>query len=1048
EIFSSGNMAQQLLPYKLQPPKNLSALHKTSVELGYPDFYPPKPGQDEDQMTEENVQQGFTGAPFVVRESISAQDMMLDDIRDPKGLENLGEFMTDIMRRKHQINTFEESSPYTVPQIVWMSAESRDEWLRKLAGNSPLKELAKSVPRVYESSHVEGVTLLELVTQHRVPLARATWFTKIVGINLINSRTTHQDNSNNATQEHKKNWNATFHTFIQKQGRDYDPDKWRYRHFDDGLLDQRILRATLDSLDRADHLNTIIWLWFVQQFLEEFQRSRTLMRLLIEIILKKLQDIYQHPAIIPKLDIVIKMLKNMLQTLFLATPDMFVFPLCWNTYKDLLRCVFVEDSSVKSDTAIPKNMKRQMERYYELIRARNEVFDKEKPDMIGKRNAQELQQSRIIDVGVLTLVILDKVGFHSDYQNITAEYFRTNSKFPMLEKEVSTHIYGLCYWAVTKHRAGDYRIYSVSTILDIWKNAMTNADEKLQRQTTIQNSLMDFLDIYPLGCNGICEKDECNIIAGLFGELIRNGHFSHQRYLQRLIARGDVLHERRTSERSKRHLKYVKYFPLFNTELHHLNQRRVILHNVNCNNTNDEDDYESMVMKIKDKLPYMFLRTDDELDRPRVDDPVSDMHLALNFEHETIEFMRNVTKFCQIKVIQTWLLPQVKSFVQNTPIGPNNWRNPTQPGSSMLNARQFSTIVKVIEFAKDYNSLLDLLLWVLENSMERSLFQSIIDTLQRHKIVWDAMGKSEQVLDALMKKNDQLRDKREIEVCIVEYLRKSTHEFMNAKKGKLDQDIQSQMKSQLTQAVSRHYTRFDAEACISMKQFLSRVKALNTDPRLFQSDADGLYKIFESHINIIIEYTRNYTDENSTEGRIVIGIFGDLFRDICDRTIDGLDMVFKKWIKNKSLTRADEDSIFGSENNLLLFFFVTLVFRHLIGMETMLENLCDKSLTRLVEKSMNQKQLDSKETIECKNLVNLLRLLLLQDGDNHSIKLPLGTMEIQVLKSYCETLSHNNEFIEIISAVFQKLAIVEYFIDSKDPFVKDLIQLRVDFSRI
>ncbi|CAG8715697.1 15001_t:CDS:2, partial [Cetraspora pellucida] len=471
------NMAQQLLPYKLRPPKNLSALHKTNADLGYPDFYPPKPGQDEDKMTEENVQHGFTGALFVDRESVSAQDMMLDEIRDPKGLENLGEFMTDIMRRKHEINTFEESSPYTVPQIVWMSAESRDRWLGKLAGNSPLKELAKSVPRVYESSHVEGgVTLLELVTQHRVPLARATWFTKIVGINLINSRTTHQDN---AMQEHKKNWNQTFYAFIQKQSGEYDPDKWRYSillakwQFDDGLLDQRILRLTLDSLDKADHLNTIIWLWFVQQFLEEFQRSRTLMRLLIEIILKKLQDIYQQqPAIILKLDIVIKMLKNMLHTLFLATPDMFVFPLCWNTYKDLLRCVFVEDNSVKSDATIPKNMKRQMERYYELIRTRNEVFDKEKPDMVGKRNAQEIQQSRIIEV--------DKVGFHADYQNITAEYFRTNSKFPMLEKEVSTHIYWLCHWAVTKHRAGDYRIYSVSTILDIWKNAMTNTDEKLQ----------------------------------------------------------------------------------------------------------------------------------------------------------------------------------------------------------------------------------------------------------------------------------------------------------------------------------------------------------------------------------------------------------------------------------------------------------------------------------------------------------------------------------------------------------------------------------------
>ncbi|CAG8548541.1 13525_t:CDS:10 [Dentiscutata erythropus] len=976
-------MAQNLSPYKLQPPKNLSALHKTSVELGYPDFYPPKPGQDEDLMTEQHVQQGFSGALFVDAESFSAQDMILDEIRDPKGLGNLGEFMTDIMKRKHEINTFEESSPYTVPQIVWVPVEDRDEWLRRLAGNSPLKELAENVPRV-----VEGTHLLELVTQHRVPLARATWFTKIVGINLINSRTGHQETSHNATQEYTKNWNSTFHTFIKNQSREYDPDnillaKWQ---FDDGLLDQRILRSTLENLDQADHLNTVIWLWFVQQFLEEFQHIVCECEVIT--IAGNTLDTPKPKARYCRQDV---------EEYATSTPDMFVFPVCWNTYKDLLRCVFVEDNSLKTDTVIPKNTKRQMERYYELIRARNEVFDKEKPDMIGKRNAQELQQSRIIE-------ILDKVGFHTDYQKIAAEYFRIDSKFPMLEREVSTHIYWLCYWAVTKYRAGDYRVYSVSTILDIWKSSVTNAEERLQRQTTIQNSLMDFLDIYPLGCNGICEED----VAGLFGELIRNGHFSHQRYLQRLVARGDVLHERRVTE-----------------------------------DTSDEKEYESMVMMIKDKLPYLFSRTE-KLDSPTVDNPVSDMHLALNFHSETTEFMQNVTKFCQIKVIQTWLLPQVKTFVQNTPIGPHNWHNPTQPGSSLLNARQLSTIVKVIELAKDYNSLLDLLLWVLENSTEKCLFQSIIDTLKRHEVVWDAMGKSEQVLDALMKKNDQLRDMRQTETCIVKYLINFTHDYVNAKKGKLEQDLQSQMKSQLSQAVSHHYTRF--EGYNSMKQFLSRVRASNIESRLFQSDGDGIYKIFESYINIIIQYSHNYADENYTEGRIVIGIFGDLLVDICDRTTDELDFVFEKWIK--CLSHVDEDNIFGNENILLLYFFVMLVVRHLVCMKIIIEHLCDKNLKILVEKLSNQRQMDPKEVIECKNLVKLLRLLLLQDGDNLSIQLPLCTTEIQVLKSHCETLSHHNDFIVIASTIFQKLAIIECLIDSKDQLIDVLIQLRIDFSKI
>jgi len=67
--------------------------------------------------------------------------------------------------------------------------------------------------------------------------------------------------------------------------------KWQ---FDEQLLDQRLLRYTLEQLEQADYWQTPIWLWLVQQFLSEFQRSRTLMRLLIEIIIKKLQDVREN----------------------------------------------------------------------------------------------------------------------------------------------------------------------------------------------------------------------------------------------------------------------------------------------------------------------------------------------------------------------------------------------------------------------------------------------------------------------------------------------------------------------------------------------------------------------------------------------------------------------------------------------------------------------------------------------------------------------------------------------------------------------------------
>ncbi|CAG8776104.1 7791_t:CDS:2, partial [Acaulospora morrowiae] len=207
----------------------------------------------------------------------------------------------------------------------------------------------------------------------------------------------------------------------------------------------------------------------------------------------------------------------------------------------LLRRVLIEDSPTRFDTVSSRNMKRQRERYYELIRARNEVFDEKKMDIIGKRSAQELQRTRMIN-------ILDTISFQTDYQNLVVIYFCTSNKSQMLETELSIHIYTLCYWAVTNHRAGDYRVYSVCTILDIWKKELVEAEERFRRQNLIQNSLMEFLDNYPFGNNGICEQEESEVISRLFGELICNGHFSHQRYLQRLIARGDMIKEKRESE--------------------------------------------------------------------------------------------------------------------------------------------------------------------------------------------------------------------------------------------------------------------------------------------------------------------------------------------------------------------------------------------------------------------------------------------------------------------------------------------------------------------
>ncbi|CAG8773811.1 12870_t:CDS:2, partial [Acaulospora morrowiae] len=130
-------------------------------------------------------------------------------------------------------------------------------------------------------------------------------------------------------------------------------------------------------------------------------------------------------------------------------------------------------------------------------------------------------------------------------------------------------------------------------------------------------------------------------------------------------------------------------------------------------------------------------------------------------------------------------------------------------------------------------------------------------------------------------------------------------------------------------------------------------------------------------------------------------------------------------------------------------FLVTLVARHLVNMDVVMEHLCERNLNRLWEKINTHKQLESRELIECKNLAVLLRLMFIQEGgDNLYFETPLSTTEVQVLQYNCEILSRNKDFTDVMANIFQKLTLIECTINPGDPLVVFIQQLRIDFSKV
>lgn len=85
-------------------------------------------------------------------------------------------------------------------------------------------------------------------------------------------------------------------------------------------------------------------------------------------------------------------------------------------------------------------------------------------------------------------------------------------------------------------------------------------------------------------------------------------------------------------------------------------------------------------------------------------------------------------------------------------IGEDNWRVMTSPGSCLLNTRQFVTIVLIMELCKDYPSIIELALWVLEKSNDVSMYAHVLDCLRKYSIYWKLTNNGRRIAEAVWAK--------------------------------------------------------------------------------------------------------------------------------------------------------------------------------------------------------------------------------------------------------------------------------------------------------
>ncbi|KAF9453917.1 hypothetical protein P691DRAFT_798859 [Macrolepiota fuliginosa MF-IS2] len=731
---------KQLPIYESQPPKWLPKSHATA-DLGYPGFFPPKPGQDEDLLSETRVRTGFVLGHQVSAETFSAQSIINENLNAGDTLSKLEDLINEVFKRRADRIPSIPSPSFRMPTRVTLNEAKRQAWFADLANpDVPLHKLGKSVPH-----GAKGHDLLDLLHQNNVAIPRAVWFLRVFGANEtagLRNRPTY-----NPTQ-YSVDWANIMTGYMKKQLTDIalpsaprpglnikqtfkgvladidGREKWISR-FSYGL---KLLR-TFYAEGLVDHKTFLVW--FVHQmgacnlaqagflsrladeYLAPIMTSRAFARPFVEACLGKLSEI-RNTAQEYLLDTE-KQLRTILQRICLALPDAFVCPRMWLTHSGLITNVMNADIA-----EIHPRVERSTDRtIQEIRRAINDnLFD------IQKRNEAILfHDPPSKDIGrlgtaVVDVKLLNSISATTDMSTIS--FFQNElDNTPAFKEKLDM----LLTWSVTPLQYGDHRPFAAVTLIRLWRDRAceraTRRDIEAPRDF-LQDQLFDWLDMSEVAG----ESKNLRDVALLYGKLVKQELFSYAKYIQRLIARGEPgLSFTETVE--SRHRQFLGWIPLHNSTFSELNQRKVTLHGFKARETPEDITEREIRKEIRLILPELF--------GGEQDSTVTTSTALL----DRCKTLVHATRFEQARTFRQWFLPRLEQQISRQLV------ELYFPGSTITSSallRIYCISVELMVYAKCFDCILGLTLHILANTKHPELLVAIIDTLHRFATIWSCMN--------------------------------------------------------------------------------------------------------------------------------------------------------------------------------------------------------------------------------------------------------------------------------------------------------------------
>ncbi|KAJ1342320.1 hypothetical protein BSLG_003243 [Batrachochytrium salamandrivorans] len=756
EMTGSLNLThmRQMPPFQPAVPQSrMQSVHHSVPHhnvADYADIYLQRPDQLEDKFDENTVKMGYTDKPPVQSEILSAFESIriLDHLSRKGVLLNMTTFASTILTAQSETQ-FPKESQFVIPKRTSTAPKARDNWIDDLVSGVSLSEMSKSIPFGLKLDR-----MLEILHQKQVPLMRATWAIKMIGvIDLAASSRASQVESHLDTSF---SYTAIVIAFIQKQisevalpaiatpqlslvrSQKRTPSKEAVAAAAEAAAIKRISpEQRRDFISRWNYLVRLC----VQQYEEGLLDQASFLKKSLEILKNSnFSQLKPHLESSGSAQEQHTQLVSLLQRGYTYAPDSFVSAGLWGQLEEFTAVIFAGENQTRAE-----------------IKSRNSWL----------LNPGSLLPTKLENME-MTLRSIDR------YTNYSQLYESWDGFFDGFS-DPSVSLRYLCEWTFRDPLSSqDHRVFVASRLVadchDSILEGSLDVGSQNQVHTDFARFLFDVLDKYilhqPHGCEGQFR------LYMFFSQLEQLQVFSIQKYIQRLVARGDL---EESSSLFPKYESFLHGYPLHCADAGH---GRTLADNVNGDPSSSSSDgghirdvleyitridterrvrdallYQTVKGQIISRLPRMFAHGDcvDTTRDPPVRDYTPDPILAM----PDLLLTSNLVLLPPLwrTRLSLWLKQSVVHFiVKAQEIGINNWKTVSTPGNSIMTDHQLAFIIFVFESTCDYQSLLEVILWLINKTTERSIYRSIVFALERHQCIFHAMSCAQLIFDTLFEK--------------------------------------------------------------------------------------------------------------------------------------------------------------------------------------------------------------------------------------------------------------------------------------------------------